>query len=335
MTISVGIIGGGIAGLASAFELLEKGYSVTLFERLPECGQGASAAPSGALIPPQGARATKISGIRSRRSLAEYPKWLARISACADISISFEKRNALRILPEPQKIRGKLLSLQQALQFEESLLITEAFGAELVDMCGRVDTACLIKALQVAVKNKSLFQLVQAEVVQCESYNHGCVVTTASHEEKHFDYTVLAGGHEALKPTQYTAKLVADWGQMIQVKAPKAPKSLVMYKKFTFIGVGDQDIWAAGYHGGERFDKYPDSKVTELLLQVTKEVFGNSCILEREWCSIRPRVPGGLPLVEPVDEHKKIYLTAGPGSNGYLFAPLMAQTLVQQLESRK
>jgi glycine/D-amino acid oxidase-like deaminating enzyme len=44
------IIGGGVAGIASAYELCEKGHNVILLEKYEDTGQQCSAAPAGKQI---------------------------------------------------------------------------------------------------------------------------------------------------------------------------------------------------------------------------------------------------------------------------------------------
>lgn len=334
-SVSVGIIGNGIAGLSAAFALAVSGYNVTVIDRSLTLGQGASGAAVGALIPSHGSRAAKLPGQVGRFSLDRYPAWIEAITRYSRVDISFESRIGLRLLFEKQKTFGRLLSREELHELEPGIVDPTVTGAEVVPDCAQVDARMLLRALAESLKSLGV-KFVQTEVAALASASSFVHLKSMEGWDEQFDFCVVAGGYQtAVLALQvgFELPLVSDWGQMIQCSVPYSLKHFILSRKQTFVPRGEHSFWAAGFHETGEGTLKQEQEASAFLLKRSKETFGDGCTVSEVWSGVRPRVPGGLPLVGTVDSHERMFICAGPGSNGFLYAPMAAQVLLMRLRS--
>jgi glycine/D-amino acid oxidase-like deaminating enzyme len=332
---SVGVIGNGIAGLSAAFALAVLGYNVTVLDRHLSLGQGASGAAVGALIPSHGSRSAKLPGQIGRFGLEIYPQWIELIRKHSGVNVSFEKRLGLRLLFEKQKTFGKLLSREELQDREPGIVDLNVTGAEVVPDCAQVDAQMLLRALA-----QSLLRLgvtfIQTEVLSIASTSNFVCIQGKEGWEERFDFSVIAGGYQSSELALQVGiqdLLVSDWGQMIQCSLPYSLNHFILSRKQTFVPRDEQSIWAAGFHQVGIGSLQQQEYASRFLFERSQETFGNACTVNQVWSGVRPRVPGGLPLVGSVDSYGRIFICTGPGSNGFLYAPVAAQVLTMRLQS--
>lgn len=334
-SVSVSVIGNGIAGLSAAFALAVSGYDVTVIDRSLSLGQGASGAAVGALIPSHGSRAAKLPGQVGRYSLERYPEWIEAINRYSGVTVPFEHRLGLRLLFEKQKTFGELLSLEELHDLEPGIVDSTVTGAEVVPDCAQVDARMLLRALAESLESLGV-KFVQAEIATLASASSFIHVKSNEGWDEQFDFCVIAGGYQSAAlalQVGFELPLISDWGQMLQCSVPYSLRHFILSRKQTFVPRGEQTLWAAGFHETGEGTLEQEREACAFLLRRSKETFGDACAISEVWSGIRPRVPGGLPLVGTVDSHERVFICAGPGSNGFLYAPVAAQVLLMRLQS--
>jgi glycine oxidase len=200
--VNVVVVGGGVIGLASAWQLAARGDHVTVLDPAP--GHGASWVAAGMLAPV--AEASHGEEVVTRLGVASsalWPDWATELAAAGDRDPGYSQNGTLVVARDPDELAALLpvLELQQAegLRSERvsSRAAREIEPALAPDIRGglwmaddhQVDNRAYVEAL-LAATNRVGVELVAAEVARVRP---GSVDTTAG-RTIHADHVVVATG---------------------------------------------------------------------------------------------------------------------------------------------
>jgi glycine oxidase len=341
------IIGGGIAGCATAVELALRGASVTLVER-NQPGVGATGASAGMLAPQYEANASGPAfqfGVACREA---YPAFAERLQKLATWEIGFRVDGMLvaNRTPEEEDETHRELLLQEAAGLEGEILYpTDArriHGAISRDVHSwlwlpreaQVDSQRLAVALADAVQTAGvrLVRSARATAVITE----GARVTGVEMEDGRklgAPWVVMAAGAWSGEiegiPTYLPVRPVR--GQILRLLPPHPlPWTLVCSHQGRYLV---PRVNGTVLVGSTMEEVGYDDRVTEegrlILADAASSlvpVLGDATIVEA-WAGLRPISPDGWPILGPDPELDGLLYATGHGRNGILFAPLTGRAV--------
>ena len=353
------IIGGGIAGLVTAYELLRQGATVTLLER-NRCGHESSWAGAGLLFPllpwdyPEAV--TQLTVLSARL----YPEFIGAL------------RTETAVDPDYQ-VSGMLVLTGQSSESEEKvdkarLHMTEAW-------CARFDfPMCMVGSREIApalsrnepavwlpnvcqVRNPRLLQALMKAVelhggviVEHTEVTHWniarrrvqSVATRRGEEYAATDYVVTAGAWSRRLLREHALKLDI-WpvrGQILLFKAQRGlfqPIVLQEPEKFYLIPRRDGYVLAGSTLEDTGFDKNTTAEAREMLLAKAHALVPELCreIIAAHWAGLRPGSPGNVPVIDRHPLISNLYLNSGHYRYGVTMATGSAQLIANVISGRR
>jgi glycine oxidase len=341
--VRIAVLGGGVAGLACAWELLRRGANVCVYEA-ERAGRGALWASGGMLAGGFECAEAKSGAVfvaLAQRGMALWHGWSKELGPAAigfraagvmvPASINSEKRHleALRVCAASQGIKTVLSS-------DIPSDIKAGIGLCFPDD-GELDNRLLGCRLADAVRSAGGRIREQTRVRGLSPAQNGVEVRTAN-EFDHFDQVVLATGHEIeglvdIEPALQHIRPVK--GQMLalapgDVDLPfclRAPDIYMSQKCDGRIVIGaSSEI--------DRNDAAVDGMIiNDLRARAERWVPSLKRQVELErWAGIRPSTSDGLPILGP-GQFPGIHLALGLYRNGVLLAPAVAELVADSVMS--
>ena len=350
------MIGGGIAGLATAHELLRLGVTVTIFER-NRCGREASWAGAGILSPllpwdyPEAV--TQLTQFSNRL----FPQFVEALQEKAGIDPKYQASGML-VLPHPPSPPCPPLSESQTLREDARMHLAEYWCAD-HDVCmERVRTrdiapvlACNEEALWLPetcqVRNPRLLQglikaikraggniVEDAEVTSWEIERGRVQAISTSRGENYSatSYVVTAGawsrellGEHALKLDIWPVR-----GEILLFKAPPGLLNTILLEEpdnFYLIPRRDGHILAGSTLEKAGFDNRVTTQGKKVLLEKAHALLPilNEETLAGHWGGLRPGSPHNIPVIDRHPRISNLYLNSGHYRYGVTMAPGSAQ----------
>lgn len=356
----VAIVGGGIIGLASAWQLLRAGCAVTVLD--PSVGGGATNAAAGMITPSSeatfGHEALLAASIASA---ARWPTFAEQLSADSGLPVELRREGTLfvaadhddelvlarqaRLLERHHRSVDRLPS--RAARRLEPALSPRLAGSLLIEDESSVDPRQVAQALRVAITRLGgEFRRVHAR----PQLRAGRVIGAVPASEAacpdgggpcHAAVTVLAGGwattdlatglglHVPIRPLK---------GQVLRLR-PAAPDVL---HRVVRASVHGRFVYLVPRSSGEVVvgatseDVGPDASVTagavhDLLhdaIEIVPEL--SEAVLVESLSGLRPATPDNLPIVGAVGIDGLV-VAAGHGRDGILLAPLTADAVLAEV----
>lgn len=347
----IGIIGGGIIGCATAWELARRGARVELFDPRP-LGAGATQASAGMLVPyleAHGEGPMRDLGIRSANL---YDDFIARLRADASTSIEFRRTGSVQVAVDADAaamLRERAAESKAplewldagALQRVEPSVSRSCVGALLVGVHGYVVVSSLVEALAEAASNHGVRFHVGRGVhaLGMETTHVRLAFDDGSTGE--FDRVVVAAG-------SWTSRLGIDdpaaasvrpvRGQLVRLRWPSDPPRHVVWGPECYIVP-----WADGtvLVGATMEEVGYDERTTAAGV---RDLLGAACdLLPDAWgatfiearAGLRPATPDGLPIIGPSPHSDRIVYATGHFRNGIMLAPLTAQLVTDYVLEEK
>lgn len=351
------VVGAGLIGLATAWELAGRGVSVTVLERL-EPGCGATSVAAGMLAPigelDFGEPDLLDLNLRSR---SLYPEFVASIEAATGADTGYRHTGALHVAldrDEAGELR-RVMELQQSHGLDSSWLGPMAArdiepglspslaGAVLVEDDAVVDPRALVEALKTGLGEAGVgIEQAEATALVCDDSGHATgVETTAGRFEA--GTVVAAPGAEAgvaeWLPTGVRPPVRPVKGQVVELRgdqdippcerilaservylAPRPDGRLILGATVEEMGF-DGRVTGGGVHEllREAYRLLPDVAEMEFLDAIA---------------GFRPGTPDNMPIIgrTAVDG---LILATGHYRNGILLAPVTATAVSDLVEGRE
>jgi glycine oxidase len=343
------VIGGGIAGLATAHELLRLGATVTVLERNC-CGKEASWAGAGILSPllpwDYSDSVTQLTQFSNRL----FPQFIEGLRMKTGIDPEYQASGMLVLSDfpaEPQEeTRGEsedeLDPAVEAWCIRHGFLMKKVRSHEMVPMLASDEAALwlpdvcqvrnprLLQALVKAVKSSGGVIVEHAEVTswKIERGRVQSISTRRGEEYSAVNFIVTAGawsrqllGEHALKLDIWPVR-----GQILLFKAQAGLFDTIMLQgrdNFYLIPRRDGHILAGSTIEEAGFDNRPSAHVRSALLArahalvpaLTEE------LLAGHWAGLRPGSPHNIPVIDRHPTVSNLYLNSGHYRYGVTMAP--------------
>jgi len=344
------IVGGGVIGCAIAYELANRGTTVTLVER-GEIGGEASWASAGIISVPSRPSWRRERVELGRRSLERYPALVAELEERTGLAIEYRRPGELSIAVEEAHLarEQEVADWQVSLGFRvEALTPAEAhrlepalppgvLGAWLARDGGSLSVHRLTRALAAAAAE--LGATVLPETPVGEVVERGGRVTGVRLLDRE-----VAAGTVVLATGAWTRFLGDPLGVALPTKpvkgqliafanAPVRPRHLLAGHGGYVRPRPDGTTLVAATEEDAGFDRRVTGRGTAWLLELTRTLCPG--LLEGElvesWTGLRPGSETGDPLIGPVPGVDGLWVAAGHFRSGAMEAPATGELVAAAL----
>jgi glycine oxidase len=342
----VAVIGGGVVGLAIAWELARAGLRVTVLERDVPGGEASRAA--GGMLAPLGEAASAGPFLRlALESRRRYPDWIQRLEAAADTRVGFRICGKVLVAPDAaaeEELRSRAGWLAAAghpvewldppaLRRREPALSSELRGGVRLRTEGLVHNPRLHGALARAAAAAGAEVRFGAGVAAVESRG-GCVrgVRLTGGERVAAERVVLAAGawsgRVAGLPRPLPVRPIR--GQILQLCPTSAPLTGLVASPGAYliprstpagpsvvVGASEEEV-------GFRVETDPGTlrRLRDAAVHILPALRGAP--VARSWAGLRPGTPDDLPVLGADPELAGLIHASGHFRNGILLAPVTA-----------
>ena len=348
-TADVVVVGGGVIGLSSAWQLAVGGLDVALVDPAP--GSGASHVAAGMLAPVTEAHFGEEALVAmTLASAAAYPGFVAELLAVTGgdvgyrdsgtLSVAYDKGD-LAVLADLEAFQRRLgldvttLSAREA-RAREPLLAPGVRGASFAAGDHQVDPRRLTAALLTAAERAGVaLRRERATALRCDSDRVRGVRTESG--ELAATAVVLAAGcwSAALAPADVVVPVRPVKGQLLRLSAGSGPllrhtvRALVAGTGCYLVARADGEIVVGATVEEMGFDTSVQAGAVHALLRDAVAVVPAlaECRFSEALAGLRPGTPDNAPLVGPAGPDGLV-LATGHYRNGVLLAPLTAAAVV-------
>jgi len=330
------IIGSGIVGLSTAFELALAGYRVTVVTRNYE--EGASWVAGGMLAPfSEGLDGDLLEF--STESLKLYPDFIRRLEEVSRIKVYFNGNGILRLMvneEERKELESKVAlyerkgwrveEIGKERLLKEYGLSEEIEGAYLFMDEGNVDSEKLMDALLLACENLKI-RIVIDEITEVSRRGERVEEIRGykgSYGADMYIFTTGAWSRSILKLPVFPVK-----GQILKIKGPELER--VLYSSISYIIPKESFILVGATSEDAGFDTRPTAGGMKELLDGALRILPS--LSNAEFLGVKVGFRPGTPDEKPIIHAGENYLiSTGHYRNGILWAPVSAKIALDLVE---
>lgn len=342
------VIGGGIVGLACAYECAKAGASVTLLE-YGKTGMQATNAAAGMLAPLAEAEGPGPMFDIGVRALREYPALVSKLESQVGFDIELQTDGILKVAyteEQQSELQGRARWLAQAGHEVEVLDAGQCTEAE--PRLTPFVAGGMYSTAEGSINNQLL-----ALALERAAMTHGAIVRQRmpirgfSARRKAVrtpegliggDYLVLAAGARSAD-LYLTSGAAARYlpirpirGQMIALGGMSTPIRSIVWgpdgylvpraNGIVFAGATVEDV---GFR--RRTTKAGLRQLRSMANALVPQLASAKHLFE--WAGLRPATPDGLPVIGPVPEMPHLILASGHYRNGILLGPITGRLVAQ------
>lgn len=324
-TADVVIVGGGVIGLTTAYELLRAGARVTLLERnVP--GRAASWAGAGIIPPGNSHRATEPDDQLRAQSAERWPILTAQLRNITNIDNGYRRCGGYEhVSPNAELWRAEGIPFERANP-----------GYFLPGMA-QVRNPWHLRALAAAVERLGGQIRSQTPVVGFEQSDERVTAVTTAQESLPADEFLVCGGawtDELLAPFATPLGVRPVRGQMILYQASgRAPRHIHVWDKTYAVPRGDGLVLVGSTEEDAGFDARTTDAGISGLRSFAERVFPEvaaSPILQT-WAGLRPGSVDGRPYLGRIPGIRNLSVAAGHFRSGIGLSPATGQAMAQLL----
>ncbi|WON75230.1 glycine oxidase ThiO [Nitrosospira sp. Is2] len=352
------IIGGGIAGLTTAHELLRQGATVTLLER-DRCGQESSWAGAGILSPLLPWDYPDPVTLLTRLSNRLFPAFIDALRTETAIDPEYQASGMLVLNGQSGEAEARLEKARLhaaevwcarfgfSMNRVRSHKIAPALSRDepalwLPDVC-QVRNPRLLQALIRAVELRKGDIVEHTEVARW-NIAQGRIQSVGTSQGKEYaatNYLVTAGAwsRRLLREHALNLDIWPVRGQILLFKGqPGLLNAIVLQEpdKFYLIPRRDGFVLAGSTLEDVGFDKCPTAEAHEMLLAKARALVPELSpeMVAAHWAGLRPGSPGNVPVIDRHPVISNLYLNSGHYRYGVTMATGSARLLSNILSSR-
>ena len=345
-THAIHVVGGGLIGLLTAYELVLSGATVVLVER-HRAGSQASWAGGGILSPLYPWRYPDAVNRLARWGQQHYPALIARLKDESNIDAEWQQSGMLvfgaqdreRALQWSHDTGGHWQRMDAARELEPE--IAPALGEALFDpSLAQVRNPRLIKALYAALHARGVVFREGVQVQAIMARGGRLQGLRVDGEELRAERCLLTAGawtSQLLAPTGLTLPIRPVRGQMLLFKTdPGFVRHMVMQEGRYLIPRRDgrvlmgSTLEEAGFDATTTADARAALRSSALSLVPALERYP----IEAHWAGLRPGSPEGIPFIGAHPGIDGLYVCAGHYRNGIVLGPASARLAADLLLER-
>lgn len=349
------IIGGGVIGMMTAWQLAEAGHGVTLIE-CGQCGREASWAGGGIVSPLYPWRySAPISGL-SRWSEGRYRDLAARLAEETGIDPEF-RRKGLFYLDLDDAVEAMQWARQQGkplarvddgfLYAREPHLVDGLEGALWMPTLGSIRNPRLGQALRARLASLPDVTMKEGCRVDRLVVEKGRILGVDTADGRFSAGTViLCGGAwtgQLLETLGIDLPVRPVEGQMMVYRTPVVSGSrqlldrVVLARGRYLIPRSDGRVLIGSTLEEAGFDKTTTASAQASLHDSAVSMLPAlaDCEVEHHWAGLRPGAPDGLPFIGELPHVRGLFVNAGHYRNGLVLAPAATRLLVDQVLGRE
>ena len=327
------IVGGGVIGLSSAFELARHGASVTILER-GVCGGESSWAGGGILSPllpwDYSSAVTDLTALSCRL----FPEWVERVAEIGGFDPEY-RLSGLRVMPPFDAERAEEWCAGHGVRLER-----DGKTLWLPDVA-QVRNPRLTKSLRLALERMGVRIVERARVT-------GIVSTENRVERLDTSEGSFAAEHYVVAAGAWSKKLLGNQGLQLDIKPvrgqmllyraqPGMLRHIILQNGAYLIPRDDGHILAGSTLEDVGFDKATTEEARVALHARALGMLPQLAEAEfiQHWAGLRPGSPGNIPTIARHPQFENLYINSGHFRYGVTMAPASAQILANRLFNRE
>ncbi|WP_078428812.1 glycine oxidase ThiO [Alkalihalobacterium alkalinitrilicum] len=349
------VLGGGIIGLATAFECQRRGHDVTVLEKVA-CGGQASGAAAGMLAPFSEIGEDPDDFFRlCLESLRLYPKWQEDVKDISGIDFEYSNSGSLHCVYH----EADLLALETRLQWQgqfgataeilygedlfklEKELSREMIAAMYYPEESHVYAPDYVKALEEGCRKLGVKIFDHLEEVHLERWQSEISVCAKNGQKFSGDRLVISNGAWAKELENVFGLNIPVYPIRGQICAYNIPVGKVKHIIYTSQGYLVPKANGTLVNGASEdiagFDTTVTEKGIRRLTNWNKKVlpFLESEVPFHTWAGLRPATQDGYPLIGGLSNVPEIIFAAGHYRNGILLSPVTAHIVADLLDKKQ
>ncbi|HTS12212.1 MAG TPA: glycine oxidase ThiO [Candidatus Limnocylindrales bacterium] len=344
----VAIVGGGLIGVASAFELAGKGLRVVVLDR-QQPGREASWAAAGMLAPGPDASASKALVELGRESFELYPQFVEAIEEeSAGKAASFARPGTVEAFCGPfaeQRrdefiaghhrfgLKAEAITPESARKMEPVLGPAVGAAAWLAEEA-TVDPRQLVDAALEASRKRGVEIRPDSAITSLLLSGDRCEGVTTSDEKISAQHTLITAGCFSGRMDREIARRAPTKpvrGQMLALcPTGPGPARVLRSEKGYLVPRPDGRVIAGSTLEDAGFEKAVTPDGAQKILRAALELVPSLAAAEivEKWAGLRPGTPDDLPILGPT-EIRGLSVATGHYRNGILLAPVTAKLVAE------
>lgn len=340
------IIGGGIIGMLTAFNLMEAGVDVTLIDR-GELGRESSWAGGGICSPLYPWSEDRALSALFAQSQKVYPNLAQRLKETTGIdpewtvsgvlNLDIHESDAALRWGQQHAATISLCASAQLAKIQPGLNANIGQALWLPDIA-QIRNSRLIAALRRYLLSQPQVNVIEQcavrEIIVKQGQVKGVSISNGNLISKHIIIAAGSWSGELLSPLGVTLDVFPVKGQMITIQAPPDLLRRIILRGDQYLIPRQDGLILVGstleYTG---FDKTTLPMVRTELYQLAVDILPPLAHypVVHHWAGLRPGTSGDAPIIGPVPSIKGLYLNTGHFRNGLGLAPASAKVLVDSL----
>ena len=345
------LCGGGVIGLAMAWQAARLGWRVRILER-KRLGSGASWAGAGIL--PPGALQNAHDPMEQLRALSDemFPDWCDALCSETGIDVGFRRCGGVYLA----RSNGEFSTLlaNQAWWGDHGIAFQRWTAKEIAEHIPVLKPATnsapliaawylsgecqirnprYIKALAVACQKLGVAIHEEESMLQFEPNGGGIVVRTAKNHYASERMCITAGAWTplAISDKKIQTGILPIRGQMVLFRSKARLFIPVINEGHRYLVPRDDGYLLAGSCEEEAgFDESTTPEMIEQLTCWARQLVPalEFASVERSWSGLRPGSMDGLPYLGKLPEYENVYIAAGHYRHGIHLSPITALTMI-------
>ncbi|MGL2966548.1 NAD(P)/FAD-dependent oxidoreductase [Flavobacterium sp. XGLA_31] len=325
------IVGAGLAGIAFAETLLEKGKTFVIFDNH---SQNSTRIAGGLYNPVILKRFSQVWMANEQLSIADkfYHRLEEKLSVQVDFKMpiyrkffSVEEQNNWFSASDKPALAPFLSTTIIHKQYKS---IESPFGYGEVLHTGYVDTGLFLDSYHAYLKELGLlreeaFDYNQLEVLDTQVHYQGL-------ESKHIVFAEGFGMHA--NPFFNHLPLDGTKGELFVIKAPDLDLDVIVNTSVFILPLGDHFFKVGATYNWDDKTSIPTEAGKKELIERIKEILCCDFEIIEHFAGVRPTVKDRRPLLGTHHKHKNLHILNGLGTRGVMLAPAMALDLYAYIE---
>lgn len=355
MQTKILIIGGGVIGLASAFECAKRGYDVVVLEK-GTCGGQASGAAAGMLAPFSEIGEDPDDFFRlCLESLKLYPQWQREVKQQSGMAFEYSKSGSLHTVFH----EADTLALQSTVDWQhewgsQAEIVGQKalrqMAPEMVDMATsaiyypeehHLYAPDYVKALEAACREQGVTIYEHSTVTNIHSDANKVTVDTAENRRFQADHVVVCAGAWSQQWENTFDLRIPVYPIRGQICAYQLPPNSLNHIVFTsqgyFVQKANGTLVCGASEDISGFDTSVTEKGTARLENWSKRMFPflQGKRPNHQWAGLRPATRDGFPFLGKLATAENVIFAFGHYRNGILLSPITAKVIGALIDGEK